>query len=148
MWVSQLTAVPGENGKESEPAQFWGLKGFTVSQLWGEGPKKFTLRTVVQVPEGYGKTGAVKIQDLSLFVAEDRFWLEHIKIYDNSSESVQPTMALAESWVCKAQSWRTIFVNTVMHSSLQPDSAASELTLQLLACCQAIHDKRLLAAAV
>ena len=131
------SAVPGESGKQSEPAQFWGLKGFTVSQLWGEAPKKFTLKATVQVPEGYGKTGAVQIQDLSLFVAEDRFWLEHIKIYDDSSMPADPTMALAESWVCKAQSWRTIFVNTVMYSSpsLQQHSASSGLILYTLACC-------------
>ncbi|KAK9819525.1 hypothetical protein WJX74_005150 [Apatococcus lobatus] len=98
----------GDNGKQSEPAQFWGFKGFTVSQLWGEEPKEFTLEAVVQVPDGYGTTGAVKIQDLSLFVADDRFWLKK-----NRSE------------------WRTIFVNKAYLPSQTPsglqDLRAKEL---------------------
>ena len=68
---------------------------------------------LVDVPEGYGRTGAIKIQKTEQRLKPNsRFWLERVQIEDTGNAFI--TVALAEAWVYAKQDWRCFFTNQVV----------------------------------
>ena len=89
---------------------------------------------LVNVPEGYGRTGAIKIQKTEQRLKPNsRFWLERVQVEDTGNAFT--TAALAEAWVYAKQDWRCFFTNQVVHWLQRP----CHYVLQQAAVLEAIH---------
>lgn len=75
-------------------------------------PQDRAFEVLIKVPEGFGRTGAIKVQKTEeLLKSDSRFWLERIEVEDELNR--QATVASAGAYVYAKQGWRTFFTNQV-----------------------------------